>query len=224
MHAEQPRLLVIDDDCILRTTLGQQLDRAGYTVHLAEDGDEGLEATRRLRPEFVVCDWAMPRVDGLEYCRRVRSDPALRSTYVALLSSRTEEQDKVAGLDAGADDFMVKPVGADELLARVRAGLRIRRLQADLIEAEHRSALLEMAATLGHEINNPLTALFGHLELVLQNLQGGDSNRTHHHLREANRIAGRIADVAHRLTALRDPRLTVYLHPARMLDLKRDRN
>jgi DNA-binding response OmpR family regulator len=133
----------------------QQLDEAGYEVHVADDGESGLQVTKALLPDVVICDWVMPRLDGIEYCRRVKADPQLRSTYVAMLTAREDCTDKVKALDAGADDFLVKPLDHQELLARVRAGIRIRQLQRELLEARHRSALLEMATTLGLRFASP---------------------------------------------------------------------
>lgn len=221
MPIHHSRLLVVDDDTSHRTLVRRQLDDAGYDVHVAGDGAEGLEATRELMPDVVICDWMMPRVDGIEYCRRVKADPTLRSTYVAMLTARDDSTDKVQALDAGADEFLVKPLDGQELLARVRAGIRIRQLQRELLDARHRSALLEMATTLGHEINNPLTALFGHLELVLQYLEKNEPDRMRHHIRQAGELAGRIAEVGHRLVALRDPQMTRYLGDLEMLDLEK---
>lgn len=215
-----PRLLVIDDDRTHTALLTRCLEGAGYNVHAAGDGQEGLDATRALSPEFVLCDWVMPRLNGIEYCRSVKSDPRLRDTFVTLLTTRAETADRVAGLDAGADDFLIKPVTLPELLARVRATLRVKALQRDRLAARHRTALIEMAATIGHEINNPLTALFGHLELMLQYVEQGDSERTRHHIRQAGEIATRVADVAQRMTALREPRFRNYCGDVAMVDIE----
>ena len=215
------RLLVIDDDPTIHVLLGEQLNSAGYDVHVASDGVEGLSATRDLQPDLVLCDWVMPRLDGLGYCRSIKSDPELKSTYVALLTSRAEAGDLIAGLDAGADDFLTKPVDLDQLLARVRAGLRVREMQQSYADAQHRAALLQMAVTLGDEINNPLTALFGHLELILQYMEQGDSERMLAHIRKAGDVGQRIAEVAQQLISLRDPQTKPYLGNLRMLDLER---
>jgi DNA-binding response OmpR family regulator len=216
---QRARILVVEDDPSIQKVFECQLLAANYEVFLADDGHEGLQRTRELKPDFVLCDWVMPRLDGVQYCRSVKSDPSLRETYVALISSRNTTDDRVAGLDAGADDFLAKPWDIEELMARVRAGVRLRRLQDELRKAEHQAALVEMATTLGHEINNPLTALFGHMELLLQYVEQGNSARTDHHLREAGNVAGRIAEVVQRLIRLSEPETKKYLGDLRMVDL-----
>lgn len=116
-------ILVVDDEPAVREALRRALELEGYTVELAEDGADALA---RLEdggePDAVVLDMLMPRVDGLEVCRRLRR--AGRSVPVLMLTARAEVSDRVAGLDAGADDYLVKPFALEELLARVRALLR----------------------------------------------------------------------------------------------------
>ena len=219
-HREKARILVIDDDARQLTVISQQLGFAGYDVHLAGDGEKGMRATRELEPELVLCDWVMPGLDGLDFCRAIKSDPDLQATYITMLTGRDSTEDRIRGLDAGADDFLVKPVRTNELLAHVRAGLRITSLRQRLGDAQHKLALLELAATLGHEINNPLSALFGHLELTRQYLGSGNVSRLEHHLRQATEVSRRIAQVAQQLTSLRDPKTTPYLGDVRMLDLE----
>jgi two-component system response regulator MprA len=116
------RLLVADDDRAIRQSLGRALGLEGYEVTLVADGAEALEAIRTDPPAAVVLDVMMPNVDGLTVCRVMRSEGD--RTPVLMLTARTETADRVAGLDAGADDYLSKPFDLDELLARVRALLR----------------------------------------------------------------------------------------------------
>src|SRR5919197_782557 len=118
------RILVVDDDAAVRESLGRALRLEGYDGELAGDGSEALA---RLRgnggdPDLVVLDILMPNVDGLEVCRRIRRTGS--RLPVLMLTARDEVADRVAGLDAGADDYVVKPFALAELLARVRALLR----------------------------------------------------------------------------------------------------
>ncbi len=118
-------ILVIDDDKVVRLVLCRTLRDQGYTVCEASNGREGLEAISQDPPALIICDWLMPDVDGLKVCQHVKSDPELARTFFILLTSRTEVEDRIQGLDNGADDFLAKPIDPAELMARVRAGLRL---------------------------------------------------------------------------------------------------
>ena len=117
----QARILVVDDEPQLTRVLRTGLKSRGYDVRAAADGLAGFEAFNDWHPDLVITDLAMPNVDGLELCRRLR---AISSVPIIVLSAKGEEKTKVEALDLGADDFVTKPFGIDELLARVRASLR----------------------------------------------------------------------------------------------------
>jgi two-component system response regulator MprA len=115
-------ILVVDDDAPILRMLGRTLSAEGYRVETAADGGEALAAVERSTPDLVVLDVGLPGLDGLAVCRRLRGKGL--ATPVLLLTARDAIADRVAGLDAGADDYLVKPFATDELLARVRALLR----------------------------------------------------------------------------------------------------
>ena len=116
------RILIVDDESAVRNALRRAVALAGYDVQLAADGEQAIVTLRDSVPDAVVLDVLMPGVDGLEVCRRMRA--AGDRTPVLMLTARETVADRVAGLDAGADDYVVKPFDLDELLARVRALLR----------------------------------------------------------------------------------------------------
>jgi two-component system, OmpR family, response regulator MprA len=116
------RVLVVDDEPAVRSALERALSLDGYEVQVAADGEACLLAVRQYEPELVVLDILMPGLDGLSVCRRLRDDG--RRTPILMLTARDLVADRVAGLDAGADDYLVKPFALEELLARVRALLR----------------------------------------------------------------------------------------------------
>src|SRR5256885_10128422 len=118
---QKPRILIVDDEPQLTRVLRTGLKTRGYDVRVAADGISGLEIFGDWQPDLLVTDLAMPNMDGLELCRSVR---AISQVPIIVLSAKGEEKTKVAALDVGADDYVTKPFGMDELLARLRAALR----------------------------------------------------------------------------------------------------
>jgi two-component system, NtrC family, sensor kinase len=216
-------ILVVDDEFLFRDMLAGVLRNAGYEVLVASDGSEALAVCRRARVDLIIADWIMPGMDGVELCRHLKADPTLRQIYVILLTAREKTPDKVTALDAGADEYVVKPCAEVELLARVRAGLRIRRLQEELAQLEWRLATRELAAALGHTINNPLTAIASYLELFERSAVSGIDGPASDMLAGARREVDRIAGIIRRLVDLRDPRRIPTVLGVNMTDLGADR-
>lgn len=127
-----PNILVVEDEESLATLLQYNLEKEGYEVVLAGDGDEALLLVNEKLPDLVVLDWMLPKVSGIEVCRRLRQKPESRNVPIIMLTARGEDSDRVRGLDTGADDYLVKPVSMSELSARIRAVLR--RLRPGLAE------------------------------------------------------------------------------------------
>lgn len=119
------KILVIDDDRIIQIVLKQALEKQGYEVILASSGIQGIEQAHKHHPALIICDWQMDEMDGLKVCRVIKSEISLSTTFFILLTARKTVEDKVEGLDNGADDFLSKPIEISELKARVRAGIRL---------------------------------------------------------------------------------------------------
>ena len=145
------KILVADDDAVSRRLLEVTLKKWGYDVVVAEDGDKAWDALQREdAPQLAILDWVMPGMDGPEICRQVRTFGDQRYIYLLLLTAKSEKEDLVKGMEAGADDFLSKPFDAQELRARLRAGIRILELQETLrVQAMHDSltGLWNRAAT-----------------------------------------------------------------------------
>jgi len=122
--ANKPLVLVVEDEPPLVTLLRYNLERAGFRVIEAGDGEEALVLCREERPDIVLLDWMLPHISGLEVCRRLRRAQETRKVPIILLTARSEENDKVRGLDSGADDYITKPFSPAELISRLRAVLR----------------------------------------------------------------------------------------------------
>jgi signal transduction histidine kinase/ligand-binding sensor domain-containing protein len=163
-------VLVVDDNADIREYVRDCL-RGDYRVVTAEDGQSGVAKVRDLMPDLVISDVAMPGLDGLDLCRTIKADEALRNVPVVLLTSKTSLEDKLVGLEAGSDDYLAKPFNAEELRLRVRNLLRLRTqareltsLNSDLVRtndalreaSEIKSQLLNIAS---HDMKNPLTAI-----------------------------------------------------------------
>lgn len=127
-----PRILVVEDDDALGTLLRYNLEREGYDVAMATDGEDALLQAEEQLPDLVILDWMLPKVSGIEVCRRLRQRPRSRNVPIIMLTARGEESDRIRGLDTGADDYVVKPFAITELSARIRAVLR--RLRPGLAE------------------------------------------------------------------------------------------
>jgi len=124
MSVIQPTVLIVEDEMAQREVLGYNLEADGFRVIKAEDGEEALLLVAEEMPDIVVLDWMMPNLSGIEVCRRLKSRPDTRGLPIIMLSARSEEVDKVRGLETGADDYVVKPYSIIELMARVRTQLR----------------------------------------------------------------------------------------------------
>ncbi|MFT8245728.1 phosphate regulon transcriptional regulator PhoB [Roseomonas sp. BN140053] len=120
----RPTILVVEDEAPLLTLLRYNLERQGFRVEEAADGQEALLRVAEGRPDLVLLDWMLPALSGLEVCRQLRRRPNTRDLPIIMVTARTEDQDAVRALDTGADDYIAKPFAIDALLARIRALLR----------------------------------------------------------------------------------------------------
>ncbi len=117
-------VLVVEDEEALSEALKYNLEKEGYSVALATDGEEALILAEERKPDLILLDWMLPKAPGIEVCRRLRARQETRNTPIVMLTARTDEADRIRGLDTGADDYVIKPVAMAELLARLRAVMR----------------------------------------------------------------------------------------------------
>jgi two-component system phosphate regulon response regulator PhoB len=128
------RILVVEDEEALATLLEYNLKREDFDVAIASDGEEALVKVDESAPDIVILDWMVPKVSGIEVCRRLRANPETANIPVIMLTARSEEADRIRGLETGADDYLTKPFSMNELVARVRAVLR--RIRPGLVHDE----------------------------------------------------------------------------------------
>lgn len=218
------RVLLADDDELMRELLAAVLEVNGHTVEMFADGDGVWSAFQREPAGMVVLDWQMPGTDGLEVCRRVRAHAEGAYTYLLVVTARSGMHSLEAVLDAGADDYLSKPVTPEDIAARLRIATRRmetsvarRRAEEELRKARYLAGVGEVSLALQHEINNPLAALLSHSALVSNGiLPPLEVAAT---LRVVDEQARRIADVVKRLNALTDPRSVEYVSGKQMVDL-----
>ncbi len=124
MTAQRPTVLVVEDEPAQREILTYNLESEGFRVSTADNGEDALMMVAEEMPDLIVLDWMLPNVSGIEICRRLKTRPDTRAVPIIMLSARSEEVDRVRGLETGADDYVIKPYSVVELMARARAQLR----------------------------------------------------------------------------------------------------
>ena len=139
---KKPTILLVDDDPDIREFVTFNLAKEGYNVVTAKDGAEGVEAVKKHRPDLVLLDVMMPGMDGIEACEAIRTNPDIASTLIAFLSARGEDYSQVAGFDAGADDYITKPIRPKVLVSRVKALLRRNVKESEPVGSIERGDLL----------------------------------------------------------------------------------
>ncbi len=156
------KILIVEDDSYAAEILKKILENLGYKVFIAQDGLEAWEAIQRSPFRMVITDWMMPRIDGVTLCQKIRETNFGHYVYVMIVTAKDKRDDAIVGLDAGADDYIIKPFEPNELIARTRTGQRVIQLEDDhkqvyqqLLQSEKMSSIGQLAAGVAHEINNP---------------------------------------------------------------------
>lgn len=164
------KVLVVDDNKLNRTLLSKSLNKAGYQVRTAADGRECLAMIEQQKPDIIISDYQMPHLDGMELCKIIKEDPKLKSIYFIMMTGSSDLEHKVRGLNIGADDYIDKSTSREELLARVNAGMRLKKMEFELKEAQRHlyhseklASLGQLAAGVAHEINNPIGFVMSNL-------------------------------------------------------------
>lgn len=171
------RILIVDDTTDTVELLRKRFRAEGYDTVEAFDGEEALAKVAESRPDLVILDVMMPKLDGFEVCKRLRENPATRHLPVLMLTAKSETPDKVQGLDLGADDYITKPFDYKELAARVRSLLGKKTASKEMAEKEKNEALDHMVDEVSHEVRNPLVAIGGFTRRILKNMAEDDKNR-----------------------------------------------
>jgi sigma-B regulation protein RsbU (phosphoserine phosphatase) len=213
-------VLLVEDEKDTRFILEKLLSKNNFIVETASNGIEALEKLKTFSPKVILADWTMPVMDGIKLCSTIKSDPRYKMIYFIILTARTSLNDRVAGLDIGADDFLVKPIENQELIARIRSGTRIFDLQNELKIAEHSKALIEMACTIGHNLNNPLSSLVMAIENLKSEISEKNKEKFEEDLKIVQMSIDKIKSLASQLVNIQNPELIDYTNNQKMIKLE----
>lgn len=170
-------ILIVDDNIDAVELLRKRLGSEGYATAEAYDGEECLERVSKSPPDLIILDVMMPKLDGYGACQRLKSNENTKSIPILMLTAKSEVEDKVKGLDIGADDYLAKPFDYKELSARVRSLLSIKAAHEKLVKEEKTDALKLMMDEVTHEVRNPLVSIGGFARRVYESLPEGSLNK-----------------------------------------------
>jgi len=177
-EAKPTTLLIVDDDPDYARVLVDCFAGLGFRVVYVDSGRKALEELKKIAPDIVLLDIVMPELDGFEVCRQIRQLPEYLNVIVIMLTSKEEVEDKIRGIDIGANDYIVKPFGLSELfevVARVNRFLDTQSSYLRRVEEEKFGILRGAANTVCHEINNPLTTIVGSSRILVKQLADGEA-------------------------------------------------
>lgn len=213
------KIMIVDDDPNVSLLVEMTLKKDHkFDLVVCASGEEALEMMKKEKPDLVLLDIMMPGIDGFEVCSRIKSSPETKFVSVIILSSRREVTDKVKGMNIGADDYIVKPFDPDELLSRIKAQLRIRELETELIDKKQLETVLAMAVTLKHEINNPLTGILGNAD-ILKNWRNLKEKEVEDCLNDIRAQSNRIKNLVENLAKATNVVESTYIGDIRMIDV-----
>lgn len=214
-----PNILVADDDpnvaLLVKMTLAKDPD---YNIEIVSNGEDALRKVAEAPPDLLLLDVMMPGVDGMEVCRRIKTDDKTKYIPVIMVTAKRESEDMIKGMELGANDYITKPFNPEELLARVRVHLRIKSLESELKTKSELEAVLKMSITLQHEINNPLTGVLGNAEL-LQDRSGMSEKEIDESVNAIYASTMRIKDIVRQMGKVSRLISTKYVGDSEMIDI-----
>ena len=214
-------ILIAEDNTDERELLQHILADTKMPVKTSADGDEALKYCMENPPAVLLCDWMMPNMDGAELCKRIKGNPELKDIFFIMVTALTQPEDAVKALKIGADEYIKKPFDQNEIRARVGAGLRIVKQQELITELEHVKALKQVAVSIAHELNNPLTPVIGHIDLLTAELEKLDQPHLLKRLEVIRVNLQRVSEIVKQLCALDNPGVTPYSKKELMMNLQK---
>ncbi|MEO8399386.1 MAG: response regulator [Ignavibacteriaceae bacterium] len=213
------KILIVEDDKDTTFLLEMLLTKNNYNVVKSKNGEDALEILKKESPQVIIADWTMPVMDGLELCKALKQNEEHKIIYFIMLTARASLKDRITELDVGADDFIVKPIENQEFLARIRSGVRIYNLQNELRKIEHQKAVLQMACTIGHKINNPLGSLIMSFENLKDELKKPEQKKFADEFLIIEKAIERIKSLSKDLVHLQNPEVINYTSTHKMIKI-----
>jgi phosphoserine phosphatase RsbU/P len=215
-------ILIIDDNAEFTSTLHIQLESEGFRVASALNPVTGWKEMERFQPDIILLDWELAEMNGLDLLKLIKADPAHRRRYVIMVTGYTGTKNIVEGLDAGADDYIEKKFNNDELLARIRSGLRIRALEERISEETRRSTTLEMALSFADKIGNPIAAARIYQQLVMRQTDITDIDEVRNSIKTIGELLDEAIDLINKFHSLTQDRSTPVLDDNMIVEQKLD--
>ncbi len=194
-ESQQALILLVDDVPRNLQVLGNMLREEGYKIAMATGGAQAMEMVKTRLPDLVLLDVMMPDIDGFQVCEQLKASGGTADIPIIFLTARTETDDIVKGFETGAVDYVTKPFNRAELLARVNTHLALKRAQKEIVGLERKNAVLAMAVTANHEINQPLTVLQGNFDLFRNTVTGDLTDKQQKFLTKMQTSIEKIQDI-----------------------------
>jgi CheY-like chemotaxis protein len=201
-HLEcQDRIMVVEDDPVNSKIIQSMLEKAGFSVCTVHSGRQCLQTVGDICPDLILMDIMMPDIGGIETCIRIKNETGTQNTPVIFVTASTDDHTLAKAFDAGASDYVRKPISRIELLARIRSALNQRKALLKLAEEEKLRGVLATAGAVCHELNQPLQYVMGAVQIILMDLDPDDPNYAHldairARTEQMGAITRKLADVA----------------------------
>lgn len=218
----QNYILIVEDNEDERILIEHILADTKMPIKAANDGEEAMHLCLEHPPAVLLSDWRMPKMDGLELCRRIKSHAELKDIFFIMITARTQPEDAVKALECGADEYIKKPFDQNEIRARVGAGLRIVKQQELIAELEHTNAVKEVAISIAHELNNPLTPVIGHFDLLTEEIKKLNNPVLLQRIATIRTNLDRVSEIVRQLCSLDNPTVTQYSKNTMMVKLTKN--